>query len=155
MDAQWWAEVGVREEYEAWCSTLQENEMRAADMIESKYLKQSDIDGEVIVTIQKLGQGNVASDDQPEEKKWMIKFVEFPKAMVLNSTNIQLLERICGDETDEWPGQEVVIYVDPNVSFAGKVTGGLRLKSAKPAAAPKRFTNPAAKAALDKDDIPF
>lgn len=156
MDQQWWAEVGVKEEYENWCLT-QENEMRASEMIESKYLKQSDIEGEVIVTIKKIGQGNVAQDDQPEELKWMIMFTEFKKPMVLNSTNIQLLERICGEETDEWPGQEVIVYVDPNVSFGGKVTGGLRIKSAKPAAAPKRFSNPAAKAALGdvEDDIPF
>lgn len=154
MDAQWWAEIGVREEYETW---EKENEMRASEMIESKYLKQSDIDGEVIVTIQKIGQGNVAMDDQPEELKWMIKFKEFKKAMVLNSTNIQLLEKACGEETDEWPGQEVILYVDPNVSFAGKLTGGLRLKSAKPTGPPKRFTNTAAKAALGdmEDDIPF
>lgn len=129
--------------------------MRASEMIESKYLKQSDVDGEVIVTIKKIGQGNVAQEDQPEELKWMIMFKEFNKPMVLNSTNIQLLERICGEETDDWPGQEVIVYVDPNVSFGGKVTGGLRLKSAKPAAAPKRFSNPSAKAALDENDPPF
>ena len=130
--------------------------MRAGDMIESKYLKQSDLNGEdVIVTIQKIGQGNVAQDDQPEELKWMIKFKEFNKAMVLNSTNIQLLEKLCGEETDEWTGQEVCLYVDPNVSFAGKITGGLRIKSAKPQTAPKRFNNPSAKAAMDGEDIPF
>ena len=157
MDQQWWAEIGVREEYEFWLNQLQENEMRAGDMIESKYLKQSDIDGEVIVTIQKIEQGNVAMEDQPEELKWMIKFKEFKKPMVLNSTNIQLLEKACGEETDDWAGQEVILYVDPNVSFAGKLTGGLRLKSAKPVAAPKRFTNPAAEKAISdiEDDIPF
>lgn len=153
MDLQWWAEKGVEEEYNVWLDSLQENEMRAGDMIESKYLKQSDVDGEVIVTIQKIGQGNVAQDDQPEELKWMIRFREFKKPMVLNSTNIQLLEKACGEETDDWPGQEVILYVDPNVSFAGKLTGGLRLKSAKPIAAPKRVS----KSSLEdmESDIPF
>lgn len=154
MDPEYWQTVG-QYEYWTWAAqTEKENEMRAGDMIESKYLKQSDIDGEVIVTIQKIGRGNVAMDDQPEELKWMIRFKEFAKPMVLNSTNIQLLEKACGEETDDWPGQEVILFVDPNVSFGGKLTGGLRLKSAKPAAAPKRFTNPAATAALE-DDIPF
>lgn len=125
--------------------------MRAGEMIESKYLKQSDIDGDVIVTIQKIGQGNVAMDDQPEELKWMIKFKEFKKPMVLNSTNIQLLEKACGEETDDWPGQEVILYVDPNVSFQGKVMGGLRIKSAKPVAAPKRVS----KIEDMVDDVPF
>lgn len=158
-DGWWWWTVGAREEYEQW-STLLEDEMRAGDMIESKYLKQADLKGEeVIVTVQKLGQGNVAMDDKPEEIKWMVKFAEFQKAMVLNSTNIRTLERLLGEETDDWIGKEVVLYVDENVSFGGELVGGLRLKSAKPATAPKRFNNPAAKTALEKkaleEDIPF
>lgn len=133
-----------------------ENEMRASDMIESKYLKQADLKGEeVIVTVERLGQGNVAMDDKPEEIKWMVKFKEFSKPMVLNSTNIRTLERLLGDETDDWVGKEVVLYVDENVSFGGELVGGLRLKSAKPATAPKRFNNPAAAAALNEKDIPF
>ena len=156
MDAndyrQWYDEVGVREEYEAWLDQLeQEKDMKASEMIESKYLKQSDIDGEVIATIQKIGRGNVAQEDQPEELKWMVKFAEFKKPMVLNSTNIQLLEKICGEDTDDWPGKEVILYVDPNVSFGGKLTGGIRVKSAKPAAAPKR----AGTVQEMEDDIPF
>lgn len=166
MDMQWHAEIGCREEYEQWvkdydqwdkhysATFYKEQEMKASDMIESKYLKQSDIDGEVIATIQKVGRGNVAMEDQPEELKWMIRFTEFKKPMVLNSTNIQLLEKICGEETDTWTGQEVILYVDPNVSFGGKLTGGIRFKSAKPAAAPKRPGNGSAMADLD-NDIPF
>ena len=98
-------------------------------MIESKYLKQSDVDGEVEVTILKVGQLNVAREDQEPEMKWAIRFQEFKKPMVLNSTNIQLLSKACGsEESDEWVGQKVTIYADPNVSFGGKLVGGLRVK---------------------------
>lgn len=122
------------------------------EMVDSKYLRKEDLDGEVIVTIAKIGQGNVAMDDQPEEKKWMIRFKEFPKPMVLNSTNIQLLAKACSsDDTDDWLGKEVILYVDDNVSFGGKLVGGIRVKSAKPAAAPKRVGN----FSDMKDDIPF
>lgn len=152
MDRQWHDEVGVREEYEAWLDQLdKEPYMKASEMIESKYLKQSDVDGEVIATIQKIGRGNVAQEDQPEELKWMVKFEEFKKPLVLNSTNIQLLEKVCGEDTDDWPGKEVILYVDPNVSYGGKLTGGIRVKSAKPAAAPKR-----AGSVMDMEsDVPF
>jgi len=126
--------------------------MRASDMIESKYLKQSDIDGDTIVTVQKIGKGNVAPEDQPPENKWMVRFKELPKAMVLNSTNIQALEKALGEETDDWIGQEVILYVDQNVSFQGKVTGGLRIKSAKAAAPPKRVV---VSRGIDDDDIPL
>lgn len=130
--------------------------MKASQMIESKYLKKEDLDGgEVIVTIAKIGQGNVAMDDQPQDLKWMIRFTEFPKPMVLNSTNIQLLVKACGsDDTDDWIGKEVILYVDDNVSFGGKLVGGIRIKSAKPAAAPKRAGHVETFEDM-KDDIPF
>jgi len=98
-------------------------------MIESKYLKQSDLDGEVEVTILKVGQLNVAREDAEPEMKWAAKFQEFKKPMVLNSTNLQLLAKACeSEESEEWIGKKVVIYADPNVSFGGKLVGGLRVK---------------------------
>ena len=98
-------------------------------MIESKYLKQSDLDGEVEVTILKVGQLNVAREDQEPEMKWAMKLQEFKKPMVLNSTNIQLLAKACeSEESEDWIGKKVVIYADPNVSFGGKLVGGLRVK---------------------------
>lgn len=122
-------------------------------MIESKYLKQSDLDGETEVTIVKVGQMNVAREDEQPEMKWAVKFEEFKKPMILNSTNIQLLAKACGsEESDEWIGKKVVIFADPNVSFGGKLVGGLRVKlpvkkssSAKPGG---RFDDMA-------DDVPF
>lgn len=130
--------------------------MKASQMIESKYLKKEDLDGEVIVTISKIGQGNVAMEDQPQDLKWMIRFNEFTKPMVLNSTNIQLLVKACeSDDTDDWLGKEIILYVDDNVSFGGKLVGGIRIKSAKPASAPKRPIGRAETFDDMKDDIPF
>ena len=151
-DQQEWVDEYERYEQVYWTQQRGKADMRASDMIESKYLKQSDIDGDTIVTVQKLGKGNVAQEDEPPEHKWMIRFKEFPKAMVLNSTNIQLLEKALGEETDDWIGKEVILYVDPNVSYGGKVTGGLRLKSAKPASAPKRVV---VTRDIDDEDIPL
>jgi len=125
-------------------------------MIESKYLKQSDVDGEVEVTIAKIGQINVAREDEQPEMKWAMRFVELPKPMVLNSTNLQLLAKACGsEESDDWIGKKVTIYADPNVSFGGKLVGGLRVKlpikrsAAKPAAGGGGHFDDLA------DDIPF
>lgn len=130
--------------------------MKAMQMIESKYLKKEDIDGEVIVTIAKIGQGNVAQDDQPEELKWMVRFKEFRKPLVLNSTNIQLIVKATGeDDTDNWPGKEIILYVDDNVSFGGKLVGGIRVKSAKPANAPKRVGGGTNHFDDMGDDVPF
>ena len=101
-------------------------------MIESKYLKQSDVvDDEALVTIAKVGRQNIAKENEEPEFKWLIRFNEFPKPMVLNSTNIKRLARACSsEETDEWVGKQVILYVDHDVEFAGNVVGGLRIKAA-------------------------
>jgi len=102
---------------------------RVGDMVQSKYLKQSDIPDPVIVTVQGVKQVNMAKDDEAPEYKWAIKFREFEKPMVLNSTNIHVAAKVFGsDDTDNWRAKEIILYTDPNVSFAGQVVGGLRFR---------------------------
>lgn len=103
---------------------------KIGEMLESKYLKQSDVDQDYIVTIRSVEQANVAAKDaEADEWKWTVKFAEFDKPMVLNSTNIQLLAKACeSDDTDDWIGKQVIVYTDPNVSYGGKLVGGLRVK---------------------------
>ena len=105
---------------------------KIGEMIESKYLKQSDISDEALVTIQGIKHENIAREDAEPEYKYLIKFTQFKKPMVLNSTNIQLLAKACDSEdTDDWIDRQVVVYVDESVSFGGKLTGGLRIRRAK------------------------
>ena len=118
------------------------------DMLPSKFLKQSDVDQDYIVTIRGVEQVNVAAQDADQDDfKYVIHFEEFDKPMVLNSTNIQLLAKATdSDDTDDWTGKQVIVYTDPNVSFGGKVVGGLRIKKyaiSKPVA-PKGRALPAA-----------
>ena len=102
---------------------------RVSEMIDSKYLRKEDVREDTVVTIRKFGQVNVAMDDQPEELKWAVKFDEFKKVMVLNSTNIQTLQKALGsDDTDHWIGQKIILWVDENVQFQGKLIGGLRFR---------------------------
>lgn len=105
--------------------------MKIGDMIESKYLKQSDVDEEMAVTIAGLKKVNVARDDEDPEYRWTVKFDEFPKPMVLNVTNLKRLAKSCGDDTDDWMGKTVILYVDPDIEFGGNVVGGLRIKAAR------------------------
>jgi len=131
--------------------------MKAGAMIPSKFMKKEDVDPAILVTIKAFRQTNVAMDDQPEEMKWTMFFRETQpdgtplKPLVLNSTNIQLITKALGtDETDEWIGKQIVLYNDPNVSFAGKITGGVRVRAPRVVAAtePPKATDP-------NDDIPF
>lgn len=109
------------------------------DMIQSKYLSKGDFDEDQICTIKGVKQENLAKDDQPEELRWVLFFRDapVPKGMVMNVTTIRVLEQAFGGDTDQWVGNKVVVYVDPNVSFGGKVVGGLRLRISKQKTVPK------------------
>ena len=117
---------------------------KISEMLPSSYLKQSDFDENgLIVTVARVDNKNVAKEDEPPEHKWIVYFNEYEKGMVLNSTNIQALAKACNsDDTDDWKGKEVIVYVDPTVGYGGKVTGGLRVKKyavpEAPQAAPRR-----------------
>jgi hypothetical protein len=78
--------------------------------------------------------------------------------MVLNSTNIQLMAKACGsDDTDDWIGKQIIVYVDENVSFGGELVGGLRIRKHKQAApvAPKAGPRPASVHPAFDDETPL
>ena len=113
-------------------------------MIESKYLKKEDVgeDG-VIVTIAGFDKVNVARDDEPPEYKYTMRFEEFEKPMVLNTTNIQLCEKALGsDDTDHWLGKQIIVYNEPNISFGNKLVGGIRIKAHRKSAGPRQMSRP-------------
>ena len=131
---------------------------KVGDMIESKYLKQTDVDEDRVVTISKVGKANVAREGDEPEYKWLIRFEEFNKPMVLNSTNIKRLAKACNsEETDEWTGKKVVLFVDPDVEFAGNVVGGLRIRAHKQATQTRQVMPPQTGGKFDDfaDDVPF
>ena len=106
---------------------------KISQMVESKYLKQGDLEDDTIVTITKVGHANIGKEDGPVDMKWLIRFKEFDKPMVLNRTNISLLGTFISDDTDDWIGKQVILYNDESIQFQGKVTGGLRFKRLKQA----------------------
>lgn len=121
-------------------------------MMPSKYLKKEDVPQPALVTIRSFSQDNVAQQGQPEEKKWIMHFNEFENGLVMNSTNLQLCAMaLASEETDDWIGKQVVLFADPNVSFGGKLVGGLRIRArrkpvqaARPTPSPQRRPAPPA-----------
>src|SRR3990167_2786224 len=112
---------------------------RVGDMIESKFLKKEDVGGErgVLVTISGCQQANVAMPGADPEMKWTLSFQELDKPLVMNSTNLHACALgLSSDNTDDWMGKKVVLYADPNVSFGGKLVGGIRLRAPRTQAAP-------------------
>lgn len=138
---------------------------KTSEMRESKFLKKEDVGAGALMTVSSCEQYNVAKEGAPPEHKWCLTFEESDKPLVLNSTNIQLCERIFGsDDTDAWIGKKIVLYTDPNVSYQGKVIGGIRVRAQRVKPQPvavnaPRVVVPAPVAApvseLTDDDIPF
>lgn len=132
--------------------------MKIGQMMESKFLKKEDVEPPKLVTIRGFSQQNAGRDDAPE-MKWTMSFIELPKPMVMNSTNLQLAAQALGsDDTDNWIGKQVVLYNDPSVQFQGKLIGGIRIRAPKkrPATGGALATAPVAAAEAEfDDDIPF
>jgi hypothetical protein len=121
------------------------------------YMKASQLseDGDRFI-IASCDQELIPSQTGAGELKWVLHLEGDAKPLILNSTNINRLVSICGsDETDLWCGQEVILFNDPSISYAGAVTGGCRVKPVP--APPKRGGSKRAKAKPPEDlsDIPF
>jgi hypothetical protein len=119
--------------------------MHVSELKESKFLRKEDCGPGILVTVESVHQENVAKEGAPEEMKWVMKFTEYEKPLVLNSTNGQIIAQITGsDDSDGWTGAKLVLYHDPNVSFGGKLIGGIRVRAPRKQAVPVTGKKPVA-----------
>ncbi len=96
------------------------------------FLKQEDLQGKTArVVVASVELEDVKDPDSGRsEKKLIMHFAGKDKAMILNRTNCEAMEIICGtDDYGAWIGQAVILFVDPTVKFGGKAVGGLRIRS--------------------------
>ena len=102
--------------------------MRARQFV-GQYLAREDLaDGAAVVTIDRAEEHQLSDGDRP---KLVLHFDGCEKGLVLNTTNINTLCAIIGtDETEEWKGKQVVLFVDESVTFGGKRVGGIRVRAA-------------------------
>jgi len=110
--------------------------MRLNEVFPSKYLKAEDLaDGiggyrRVTVMIRET-----VMQDLGDERKAIVYFRGKDKGLVLNRTNADELQTITGsDDTDDWNGHRVMIYVE-RVPFQGKKVPALRICAADDAQA--------------------
>jgi hypothetical protein len=79
----------------------------------------------VIVTVQKVEEATLPQTG----KTWMLKFKEYKDALALNKTNIQMMVKLFGDDTDEWIKKEVMLKVLLVNNPKGGETLGIRIKA--------------------------
>lgn len=129
-------------------------------MNESQYLKKDDFPQPALLTIKSYRRDNVARDNEPPEYKWVVFFHETDKGLVLNTTNLQLLQLATGSTgTEDSVNKKIVLYNDPTISFAGKLTGGIRIRAPRNQAAPVPAPQPAQPElpaeSPEDDNVPF
>ncbi len=113
-------------------------DMNISEMSTSNYLKREDVNPAILVTVARdVEKKDVSMADQPADMKFCLHFIEVDKPLVLNQTNQQLVAMATGStETTQWIGKKIVLFDDPNVSFAGKIVGGIRVRAPKNQQAP-------------------
>lgn len=122
--------------------------MDVSDLISGDFLKSEDMpDGGIELTILTIAR----NDRNPE--KLEIGFKGSKKKLLANKTNMRRIAHMYGTDSDNWIGQRITIYNDPEVEFGDKPVGGIRVQvgsAAPPATAQHTSEQPGT-----HDDIPW
>lgn len=107
--------------------------MKVDALFPSKYLKAADLnDREVKLVILTVELEAIGDDD----KKPVVYFTKAKKGLVCNKTNAKVIAGAYGNDTDEWPGKEIVLF-PMMVQFQSDMVESIRVKIPKAAPAPK------------------
>lgn len=109
--------------------------MKMSTSSDSPYLAKENVPSPIDAIIAKVTFEQIKFRDKVEEK-WVMHFSSPKlKPMLLNVGNRKTLKGLYGDDTDNYPGKPIGVWVNPNVEFEGEVVGGLRLRAPGQAAA--------------------
>lgn len=132
--------------------------MKVSEAFPSKYLSAPDLNGQNV----RVTMTNVEIEKIGEDKKPVLYFRGKSKGLALNKTNSKTIAEVYGDETDDWSGQELILF--PIVTeYQGKQVDAIRVRApqpkdnrgARPSSAEMRQPKPDSVAADINDDIPF
>lgn len=101
---------------------------RLSELYPSKYLAAGDLPDEGLVLtirhmeVEKMRDGT----DKP-----VLYFDEEGKGLALNKTNAKTIEKLYGDDTDEWEHQRITLYPS-EVVFNGENVACIRIRNKRP-----------------------
>jgi len=109
--------------------------MKGSDVFLSKFLKSDQIEEDLTVTIKDVVMEEVAKG----EEKPIAYFEEIEAGLVLNKTNWGTIAEIAeSDDSDDWQGTEITLYVKDDVEFQGKTVSAIRVRTKKAVKAAKK-----------------
>ena len=98
--------------------------MKYSDNFPSPWLAASDVDGAQDFKIESCKKEGVG---HPPEQKPVVRFVNEDKGLVLNKTNFKSIATLHGDETDDWYGKLVELFVS-SVEYQGETRPCIRVR---------------------------
>jgi len=101
------------------------------DVLASKWMAKDDVPTQgVDLIIRQLTKEEVGDE---LEEKFAMHFHGSYKPLLLNRTNIRIVMSLYGPNSADWINKPICVYNDPTISFAGRLTGGVRLRMPQPA----------------------
>jgi hypothetical protein len=144
---------GAGDEEQIHSATGDNPPMKREEIFPSKYLKASDLNNPIVVTIDNAPLEVLKNPEGKEQSKVVLYFRGAKKALPLNVTNWDAVAAICGADTDEWPGGRIELYAD-TTRMGGKNVDCIRVRAPR-----QREQAPPKAAAPEADDmddaIPF
>lgn len=99
------------------------------EMFPAKFLSQSDLAHDTVVTIDTVEQMDVSGGLSEPKFEWVVRFHDDVKPMLLSFPLALILANVLGtDNAADWTGRRLVLYWDPNVYFAGRLAGAIRAR---------------------------
>ena len=111
--------------------------MKRGNAFESKYLGKEELLQPVRSTIANVYQKQIDGENNQKETKCVLSFGDAGiKPLIVNLTNWTTLEAMYGEESDNWRGKPIEVYVDPSVMYGKKMVGGVRVRAIPAGTAP-------------------
>ena len=104
---------------------------------DAQYLKKEDLSDPVDTELLWVKEEKVTAPGKGIKTRLVAYFDGLSKGLVLNTANCEILAQITGtDDPNEWKDVAVQLYVDPDVKYGGKKTGGIRIRKPAPVPVP-------------------
>lgn len=136
--------------------------MKVSEAFPSKFIAAADLENQnVRVTIARVEIEKVGDDTKP-----VLYFKGKQKGLVCNKTNSKAIAAFCGDEMDDWPGAELILF-PIMTDYQGKPVEAIRVRAPMPKdnlrptshnkveTSPLRMAESENPADAMSDDIPF
>lgn len=96
---------------------------------DAQYLKKEDLSDPVDTELLWVKEEKVTTPGKGTKTRLVAYFDGLSKGLVLNNKNGELLAEITGtDDPNEWKDVGAQLYVDPDVMYGPKKTGGIRIR---------------------------